>query len=122
MKLRIHDHSLRVRLSDADLQRCLEDGGIVQSLGETGPGTGLRCSLEIVPSASPPAVEMTGRGIRVLLAREDARMLRGNPEETLTRAIPAGDAPALTICIEMDGPETCPAKATNRLCPLRRPS
>lgn len=120
MKLRIHDHSLRVRLTDADLKRCLDDGGIAQSLGETGPGTGLRCSLEIVQAAAPPVVELNGHGIRVLLSRADAETLRGNPEETVTHAIPADGEPDLTLCVEMDGPETCPAKATNQPCPLRR--
>jgi hypothetical protein len=120
MKLRIHDHSLRVRLTDADLRRCLDDGGIVQSLGETRPGTGLRCSLEIVGAVASPGVELNGHGIRVLLSRADAEALRECPEETLTHVIPADGEPDLTLCIEMDGPETCPAKATNQPCPLRR--
>ena len=122
MKLRIHDHSLRVRLTESDLRRCLEDGGVVQSLGANGPGTGLRCSLEIVGSAASPTVELNGRGIRVLLSRADLEVLRGNPEETLAHAIPADGEPELILRVEMDGPETCPAKATNQLCPLRRPS
>lgn len=118
MKLRIHDHSLRVRLCDDDLRRCIEEGRIAQTLGERGPGTGLCCSLEIAGCGASPAVELNGRGIRVLLSRADAEALRSNPEAALTRAGPADGEADLTLCVEMDGPETCPAKASNQPCPL----
>ena len=103
MKLRIRGDSLRLRLSQGDVQR-LGTHGRVESATHFAPGPEGRLGIELVVDlhAVVVAAELEPRCIRVRLPTDLARVLTDTEEVGVRAEQDAGEGTKLVILIEKD--------------------
>jgi Family of unknown function (DUF7009) len=92
MKLRIHDNSLRLRLSQPEVAR-LEQTGRVEDTVAFAPGGVLAYSIEIVPAGAVAATFEGGR-IRIVVPSAAARSWTGTDQVALENS---GATPRILI-------------------------
>ena len=103
MKLRIRGDSLRLRLSQGDVGRLVEEG-LVASTTHFAPGAEgrLGCLLVADAAAVVLAAELEPRTIRVRMPIDLVQLLADTEEVGVRAEQDAGDGRTLTILVEKD--------------------
>jgi hypothetical protein len=100
MKLRIHDDSVRLRVTVSETRR-LADGLAVTSRTRFPGGTVLRCNLE--PADVPrPDVRLEATTLRVRVPRDEVLRWARQPELVSLHASVASGEAALDLLVEKD--------------------
>jgi hypothetical protein len=103
MKLRIHDNTLRLRLSDEELERFVKSGYIESSL-RFGPEDGslLVYSLRKNPGATEVSAKLVGDTIRFGIGPEQAELLNSGDEYFFESEHSLGGEDSIKIFVERD--------------------
>lgn len=103
MKLRIHENSIRLRMSEDEIAELASSGQIRRWI-RFGPeeGAALAYSVEIGERGRPADAEFGAGGIRLFLRAEDAARLAAGGETSIEGEHVIGGGGVLRVRIERD--------------------
>lgn len=101
MKLRIHENSIRLRLTQKDVAQFRSSGRVDAAL-YFAPGRVLSYSLENLPDVSEVSVDFDGRAIRVLIPTPIAIHWTDSHDVGIQASQPTGEGLRLDLLIEKD--------------------
>jgi hypothetical protein len=103
MKLRIHDCSIRFRLTRSEVEKLLADGRVESSLQFTpAPDDGLTYALETCASCNTIRAQRTPREICVIVPKGLARTWATTDQVAMEHLQPVGLGAGLQILVEKD--------------------
>jgi hypothetical protein len=103
MKLRIQGNSLRLRLSEAEVQQFAETGRVDEAIA-LGPGEDqtLHYVLARRDAVAGITVDFVGNSVMVYVPESVAAAWTGNADTALTGVMDNGTSPGLQILVEKD--------------------
>lgn len=101
MKLRIHENSLRLRLTQKEVAQ-FRDSGRVDAAIHFTPGRMLSYSIESLPDAAEVSADFEDRTIHIFIPAGIARQWTDGDEVGMHTSQATGEGPRLELLIEKD--------------------